>query len=151
MCGIAGFTHSNARSQREILDLALDAIRHRGPDQSGSFHSTAISMGAVRLKVIDLTGGDQPIVSEDGQHVIVFNGEIYNHPQLRPELERRGHRYATNSDTETILHLYEEYGEESVNHLRGMFSFAIWDSRCSTGLMTGYSVRKYGPTPSATR
>jgi asparagine synthase (glutamine-hydrolysing) len=86
-------------------------------------------MGFRRLSIIDVAGGHQPMANEDGTIWIVFNGEIYNHPELRFMLQGRGHRYATNSDTETILHLYEEYGDACVDHLRGMFAFAIWDVR----------------------
>lgn len=129
MCGIAGFTHRNSRSTGDLLDLALDAIRHRGPDQSGKFQSNAISMGAVRLKVIDLLGGDQPILSEDSQHVIVFNGEIYNHLEIRRELESLGHRFKSRCDTETVLAAFLQWDTSAFSRLRGMFAIAIWNER----------------------
>jgi asparagine synthase (glutamine-hydrolysing) len=104
-------------------------LHHRGPDDEGYFSSGPVAMGFRRLSIVDVTGGHQPMANEDGTVWIVFNGEIYNDPDLRPLLEQRGHCYATRSDTETILHLYEEYGEDCVHHLRGMFAFAIWDMR----------------------
>lgn len=103
-------------------------LLHRGPDDEGVHVDGFVGLGFRRLSIIDLVTGHQPMTNEDGTLRIVFNGEIYNHPELRPALERRGHRYTTNSDTETILHLYEEYGDECVHHLRGMFAFAIWDA-----------------------
>ena len=106
-----------------------DAIRHRGPDDEGLRASEGIGLGMRRLSIIDVAGGHQPIANEDGSVHVVFNGEIYNHHELRRELEGRGHRFATRSDTETIVHGYEEYGDDVVRHLRGMFTFAIWDSR----------------------
>ena len=126
MCGIAGFTHRNARFRRDLIELAVDAIRHRGPDQSGHFHSSTVSLGAVRLKVIDLIGGDQPIVSEDGQHVIVFNGEIYNHLEIRAELQSLGHRFQSRCDTETALRAFLQWDTSAFARFRGMFALAIW-------------------------
>ena len=104
-------------------------IRHRGPDDRGSLHSGPIALGFQRLSIVDLSGGHQPMCNEDRSVWIVFNGEIYNHTELRPGLERLGHCFASNSDTETIIHLYEEYGDDCVSHLQGMFAFAIWDAR----------------------
>src|SRR5689334_23196080 len=130
MCGILGvLDFANRRLPEQNLEAALNAIRHRGPDDEGTFISGPITLGFRRLSIVDLARGHQPMSNEDGTLWIVFNGEIYNHPELRPILEQRGHRYSTNSDTETILHLYEEYGEDCVHHLRGMFAFAIWDTR----------------------
>ena len=103
------------------------AMEHRGPDSRGRFEDDGISLGVQRLAVIDVEGGDQPIASEDGSVVVVCNGEIYNFAQLRDELSRRGHRFSTRSDTEVIVHLYEELGERCVERLRGMFAFAVWD------------------------
>src|SRR4051794_2716223 len=105
----------------------LRTMRHRGPDGEGVFGDGQAALGAVRLAIIDLAGGQQPIQNEDGSITIVFNGEIYNYASLRVQLERQGHRFATNSDTETIIHAYEELGPECVQHLNGIFSFAIWD------------------------
>lgn len=131
MCGICGIVDlkGNRRVTVEDLQAMTSAIRHRGPDDQGDLISGPVGLGFRRLSIVDLATGHQPMTNEDGTVWIVFNGEIYNHPQLRPALEERGHRYATNSDTETILHLYEEYGEDCVQHLRGMFAFAIWDLR----------------------
>ncbi len=103
------------------------AIRHRGPDDDGFFVRGGVGLGMRRLSIIDVAGGHQPIFNEDRSCAIVYNGEIYNHRAVRSELEKRGHRYATKSDTETILHAYEEYGVDCVKHLRGMFAIAIWD------------------------
>jgi len=129
MCGICGIVDLNpdARFSGEHLEAMANAIRHRGPDDHGEFVLGPVGLGFRRLSIVDLKSGHQPMSNEDGTVWIVFNGEIYNHAQLRPELERRGHRYRTTSDTETIVHLYEEYGESCVDHLRGMFGFAIWD------------------------
>ena len=109
-----------------------DAIRHRGPDDSGFYSDGPMYLGHRRLSIIDLQTGHQPMSSEDGAIWIVFNGEIFNHASLRTVLEAAGHSYATRSDTETILHAYEEYGVDCVNHFRGMFSFALWDRRART-------------------
>ena len=126
MCGIAGFTHGRRAATPGRIQEAVASIIHRGPNQQGVFESEAVSLGAARLKVIDMQGGDQPILSADGNTVIVFNGEIYNHLELRQELERRGHRFRTHSDTETILNAFVEWGTECFARLRGMFAVALW-------------------------
>jgi asparagine synthase (glutamine-hydrolysing) len=129
MCGISGIFHPD-RSQRvnsETLLLMNAQIVHRGPDDDGYFVEENVGLAMRRLSIIDVRTGHQPISNEDQRIWIVFNGEIYNHQELRKDLESRGHRYRTKSDTETIVHLYEEYGEECVKFLRGMFAFAIWD------------------------
>jgi asparagine synthase (glutamine-hydrolysing) len=130
MCGIAGIVHANpeARVTESQLSAMCDAIRHRGPDDDGYLVAGGTGLGMRRLSIIDVAGGHQPIFNEDRSLAIVFNGEIYNHLEVRAELERRGHRYATRTDTETILHAYEEYGDACVTHLRGMFGIAIWDA-----------------------
>ena len=130
MCGIAGIVHSDPRSPvaEATLRAMCAAIRHRGPDDNGVFVDGPAAIGMQRLSIIDVAGGHQPIFNEDRTCVIVYNGEIYNHLEVRRELERRGHRYTTRSDTETILHAYEEYGTQCVKHLRGMFTIAIWDA-----------------------
>jgi asparagine synthase (glutamine-hydrolysing) len=120
MCGIAGTTNGSA-------DDMLRALVHRGPDSGGSYSDGPLSIGARRLSIIDLAGGDQPIENEDGTLVVVQNGEIYNYPELRRDLERAGHRFRTNCDTEVHLHLYEEHGAEYARLLRGMFAVALWD------------------------
>ena len=127
MCGIAGCIGS--REGREQLERMLDVQRHRGPDDRGVLAEPPIHMGQVRLSIIDLSGGHQPIPNEDETIWVVCNGEIYNHEALRSTLTERGHAFRTRSDTEVILHLYEEYGKSCVDHLRGMFAFAIWDRR----------------------
>jgi len=131
MCGIAGIVSSDPREriERELVHRMCQAIVHRGPDAEGLFAKHNTGLGMRRLSVIDLAGGHQPIFNEDGSIWIVFNGEIYNFPELRPELEKAGHRFATNSDTEVIVHLYEDMGSECVEKLRGMFAFALYDER----------------------
>jgi asparagine synthase (glutamine-hydrolysing) len=130
MCGICGVLEleGGRRVSREHVEAMAQKLVHRGPDDAGYYLNPPVALGFRRLSIVDLSGGHQPMSNEDGTVWIVFNGEIYNHASLRPDLERRGHRYATRSDTETILHLYEEYGDDCVHHLRGMFALAIWDS-----------------------
>ena len=128
MCGIAGYVTSQpAPPNRATLERMTDSIRHRGPDESGYYQDAQASLGHRRLSIIDLATGQQPMANEDGRLRIVYNGEIFNHADLRPELERAGHRYSTRCDTEAILHAYEEYGPACVERFRGMFAFAIWD------------------------
>jgi asparagine synthase (glutamine-hydrolysing) len=131
MCSINGlfnFDPSRRVAADDVHAMRLVA-RHRGPDDHGIFLSANIGLGFNRLSVIDLAGGHQPMANEDETVWIVFNGEIYNFASLREELRRRGHRFRTHSDTETIVHAWEEFGEKCVDRLRGMFAFAIWDSR----------------------
>lgn len=111
------------------MERATSTMRHRGPDDAGYFLGDHIGLGHRRLSIIDLEGGHQPIFNEDGSKCVVFNGEIYNFQDLREDLISRGHQFATRSDTETILHAYEQWGESCVEHLRGMFAFAVWDSK----------------------
>ncbi len=132
MCGINGIALSS-RSER-CLDAGLvermrDVIAHRGPDDVGLYFDGRVGLGHRRLSIVDVAAGHQPMTNEDGTLHIVYNGEVYNHADHRPALEARGHTYRTHCDTETILHLYEEHGERCVEHLRGMFAFAIWDER----------------------
>ncbi len=132
MCGINGIAFSS-KSHHTIdaneLERMRDVIRHRGPDDSGLFIAGPIGLGHRRLSIVDVAAGHQPMTNEDGALQITYNGEIYNHSDFRELLESKGHTYRTHCDTETILHLYEEYGESCVEHLRGMFAFAIWDTR----------------------
>jgi len=131
MCGICGKVHFDLNrpvNQNDIHKMT-DLITHRGPDDSGYYFKENVGFGFRRLSIIDLNNGHQPLSNEDGTIWIVFNGEIYNHLTLREELIKRGHQFKTKSDTETIVHLYEEYGSDCVNHLRGMFGFAIWDEK----------------------
>ena len=135
MCGIVGTLNLTQQHpiRQEGLRQMLGAIRHRGPDQFGVYvfqdAHDGVGLGNARLSIIDLGGGQQPISNEDGTLWIVFNGEIFNYVELRPELERLGHRFQTDSDTEVIVHLYEQYGADCLAHLNGQFAFAIWDER----------------------
>ena len=131
MCGIAGIAGvaRDCRVEAAEVRRMCDAIVHRGPDDEGVMVQGHVGLGMRRLSIIDLASGHQPIHNEDRNIWIVFNGEIYNFLELRPELEKRGHHFYTNTDTEAIVHLYEEFGDECVQKLRGMFAFAIWDER----------------------
>lgn len=133
MCGIAGFINKEKNApideRADLLDQMCRVITHRGPDEQGTVVTGRAALGMRRLSIIDLKSGQQPIYNEDGNLAIVFNGEIYNYLELKKELEARGHRFKTNSDTETIVHAFEEFGADCVRHLRGMFAFAIWDKR----------------------
>jgi asparagine synthase (glutamine-hydrolysing) len=131
MCGICGVYSYNSSEpvDRDVLEGMLTRIRHRGPDEEGMHVDGGVGLGSRRLSIIDLSGGTQPIYNEDRTVVVVFNGEIYNYRELRSALERRGHTLATSSDTEVIVHLYEEAGDDCVQELRGMFAFALWDAR----------------------
>jgi asparagine synthase (glutamine-hydrolysing) len=126
LCGIAGFTHSSSPPGDGRIQAAVQSLIHRGPDQQGAYESSAVSLGAARLKIIGLEGGDQPIVSTDGRTVIAFNGEIYNHAELRFELERLGHRFRSRTDTETVLAAFREWDTDCFPRLRGMFAAALW-------------------------
>ncbi|HWZ81670.1 MAG TPA: asparagine synthase (glutamine-hydrolyzing) [Terriglobales bacterium] len=134
MCGIAGILEfgRDARADSPALRAMCQIIAHRGPDDDGFYTDGPCGIGMRRLSIVDLATGHQPISNEDGSITIVFNGEIYNHKLLREQLVARGHHYRTHSDTETIVHLYEEYGRDCVKHLRGMFAFAIWDRNKKT-------------------
>ena len=131
MCGIAGyFNHLSGRpAEQGLVESMTHALRHRGPDDHGFLVEGPLALGMRRLSIIDLAGGHQPIGNEDGSVQIVFNGEIYNHRELRLGLEARGHRFSTRSDTEVIVHLYEEHGLDALDHLNGMFGLALWDAR----------------------
>jgi asparagine synthase (glutamine-hydrolysing) len=125
MCGIVGMY---GFVDKNLLHKMMDIITYRGPDDSGIFEDSNIALGIRRLSIIDIEGGHQPIHNEDESIWIVFNGEIYNFKELRGELERKGHSFYTLTDTEVIVHLYEEFGENCVSYLRGMFAFAMWDA-----------------------
>ncbi len=130
MCGIAGQARSDgATPDAEVIARMCEAMRHRGPDSRGVHTAPGVGLGIQRLRIIDLDTGDQPIFNEDGTVAVVLNGEIYNFRELRAELESRGHRFATRSDTEVIVHLYEEEGIHCVKRLHGMFGLAVWDAR----------------------
>src|ERR671932_525770 len=128
MCGIAGMVRRRDRAvDAALLQRMCDALRHRGPDEEGQYLNGPVGLAMRRLAIIDLAGGQQPIHNEDGTAWIVFNGEIYNYKELRLQLEKLGHQFYTDSDTEAIVHAYEQYGADCPRHLRGMFAFAIWD------------------------
>jgi asparagine synthase (glutamine-hydrolysing) len=130
MCGIAGFvTVEPSSPQKSILERMTDSIRHRGPDNFGFYQDEYASLGHRRLSIIDVPGGQQPMTNEDRTVWLTYNGEIFNHSDVRPDLEKAGHCYATHCDTETVLHAYEEYGPACLDRLRGMFAFALWDKR----------------------
>ena len=129
MCGICGIASPVGVPDLDRLAAMSAALVHRGPDSAGEHADGPVAIAARRLSIIDLAGGDQPIANEDGSCVVVQNGEIYNYPELRRELEREGHVFATHSDTEVLVHLYEQHGPEFARRLRGMFAVAIWDAR----------------------
>ena len=142
MCGIAGFVESPsvaepfpAERRRALIGAMCDAIRHRGPDDEGAWSDHGVAIGMRRLSIIDLAGGHQPIHNEDRTVWIVFNGEIYNFGELRRQLEQAGHRFYTSTDTEAIVHAYEQWGAAAISRLRGMFGLAIWDTRSRTLLL----------------
>jgi asparagine synthase (glutamine-hydrolysing) len=131
MCGICGLATAEPglTADLEAVRRMNSSLTHRGPDSEGVFHGEGVALAMRRLSIIDLEGGDQPIGNEDGSVVVIQNGEIYNYRRLRSELEARGHRFATASDTEVLVHLYEEYGDAFIKRLRGMFAVALWDAR----------------------
>jgi asparagine synthase (glutamine-hydrolysing) len=131
MCGICGIVTANQSQwpDRALIERMRDTIVHRGPDGAGTHTGPGVGLGHRRLSIVDVAHGQQPMYSEDQRYVIVYNGEVFNHPVLKPELESAGVRYRTRSDTETVLHLFERLGERAVERLRGMFAIAIWDTR----------------------
>src|SRR5262249_7924544 len=126
MCGIAGFTTLKWPGNRDVAQRITAGIAHRGPDQHGIHEGSVATLCAVRLKIIDLAGGDQPMVSDDGNTVIAFNGEMYNHREVRKELEGLGHRFRSNCDTETVLRAFEQWDTQCFERFRGMFAVALW-------------------------
>jgi asparagine synthase (glutamine-hydrolysing) len=133
MCGIAGMLDLMGRAvEKPVLKRLCDTLAHRGPDEEGYFLRNGTGLGQRRLSIIDLSTGRQPLGNEDGTVWVTFNGEIYNFQELRQRLEKAGHRFATHSDTEVIVHAYEQYGVECVRQFRGMFAFALWDERQRT-------------------
>lgn len=130
MCGIAGAASADpGRIPRELVDRMTAAIEHRGPDEGGRYDAPHVSLAIRRLRIIDLVSGSQPIANEDETVWVVMNGEIYNFQELREELAARGHHFRTRTDTECLVHLYEEHGDDLVTRLRGMFAFALWDTK----------------------
>src|SRR5215210_6560292 len=161
MCGIAGKVTQRGDVPAGLVEEMCEREVHRGPDSRGIHRSTGAVLGIQRLRIIDLETGDQPIYNEDRSVAVVFNGEIYNFPELRADLERRGHSFYTHSDTEVIAHLYEERGPDLVEELNGMFSLAVWDERrrrlgrsgatsTSSRRPTPWSGRTGGPPSSGT-
>src|SRR6187200_2609127 len=136
MCGIAGFVESPATrspfggdGSRALVHRMCDVIRYRGPDDEGLLVEDGVALGMRRLSIIDLSTGHQPIHNEDRTVWVVFNGEIYNFRELRLELEAAGHHFYTSTDTEVIVHAYEQWGSDAIRRLRGMFGLAIWNTR----------------------
>ena len=131
MCGICGYTYidKTKRPSESVLKAMLDTLALRGPDDEGIYLKDNVALGHRRLSIIDLKSGHQPMLNEDGSIVIVYNGEIYNFPELKNALQEKGHVFKTHSDTEVILHAYEEYGTDCIKYFNGMFAFAVWDSR----------------------
>jgi asparagine synthase (glutamine-hydrolysing) len=130
MCGIAGFVAPRGeRAHRDIVARMVAALRHRGPDAVGYHVDGRVALGVARLRVIDLDTGDQPMAREDGSVSVVLNGEIYDFAARRAELESRGHRFRSRSDTEIVAHGWEEEGERCLDRLNGMFALALWDAR----------------------
>jgi len=125
MCGIYGVVGKGI--DQNYLERATSTLVHRGPDNAGYYLDRHVGLGHRRLSIIDLSGGHQPIFNEDRSRLIICNGEIYNHLALREQLQARGHHFSTSSDSEVALHAWEEWGESSIERLRGMFAYAIWD------------------------
>ena len=129
MCGFAGFV-GEVDDREQVLVNMMNTIVHRGPDSAGKYVDEDAALGFRRLSIIDLSSvGDQPLYNEDRSMVLVFNGEIYNYQDLREELKAAGHEFVSNTDSETLIHGYEEWGEKLVDRLRGMYAFAIWDTK----------------------
>lgn len=132
MCGFCGFVNTNIDNKKLILNNMMDTIAHRGPDSAGEYIDEHISMGFRRLSFLDLEAGAQPIYNEDGRFILTFNGEIYNFMEIREKLIAAGHVFKTHTDSEVLVHGYEEYGTNLLDHLRGMFAFVIWDKKEQT-------------------
>ncbi|MFZ0456826.1 MAG: asparagine synthase (glutamine-hydrolyzing), partial [Ignavibacteriaceae bacterium] len=128
MCGIAGILSQN-KEQRNCISDVTKSLSHRGPDNEGFYRDDNIALGQRRLSIIDLSNGNQPISNESGDLQLICNGEIYNSPDLRESLLKNGHHFKTSTDVEVILHLYEDFGKDCIKYLRGMFAFAVWDSK----------------------
>src|SRR5688572_5365542 len=135
MCGITGLFYRNAACSPQMLTDMRDSVLHRGPDDGDNFIEGPLGLGHRRLSIVDLGGGHQPMFTEDGRFVVIYNGEIYNYPQLRRELEAQGARFRTQSDTEVILHLHARLGDAAVERLNGIFAYALWDRTTRTLLL----------------
>ena len=133
MCGICGIVKTRETVTEEEIRAMRDVLSHRGPDQAGTWVQGRVGLGHCRLSIIDLSEqGSQPMFNETGSIALVFNGEIYNFQEIRRVLETKGHIFRSHSDSEAIIHAYEEYGVDCLQHLRGMFAFALWDSETET-------------------
>jgi len=132
MCGITGWLNLDNKSNHEaeaVLHSMCETIVHRGPDSEGLWIDDQAALGMRRLSIIDLKTGDQPVFNCDRSVIVMMNGELYNYREVRADLEKLGHKFTTNSDTEILPHLYEEYGEALVDHVNGMYAFSLWDTR----------------------
>jgi asparagine synthase (glutamine-hydrolysing) len=130
MCGIAGILNLNSKQvEEESIISMLSSIYHRGPDESGVYFGNGIGLGNVRLSIIDLESGQQPMIDESGNYVIVYNGELYNYIELREALLEKGYKFKTSSDTEVVLNMFIHYGAECLSHFNGQFAFAIWNKK----------------------
>ncbi len=127
MCGIAGVLNYTEDPEK-LISAMIAAIQYRGPDEAGIFVDPSIALGHCRLSIVGLDDGSQPISNEDGTLWVVYNGEVFNYPELKADLQKKGHLFATHTDTEVLVHLYEEYGKEFLSLLNGQFAFAIWDT-----------------------
>jgi len=129
MCGIAGYfqLQNTCKPDYELISRMVNVIRHRGPDEFGAYFDNYCGLGQARLSIIDLAGGSQPLCNEDSSLWITYNGEIFNYIELRQQLEQTGHRFRTHSDTEVIVHAYEQWGENCLSHFNGQFAFAIYN------------------------
>src|SRR4030095_7557888 len=137
MCGIAGIAHSEGgRTDQHLVRRMCSLIARRGPDGEGFYFDDWVGLGMRRLAIIDVQTGQQPIANESQSVWVVFNGALYNYQERRRDLERRNHHFATSSDTECLVHLYEDFGDEAVSRLRGMFAFAIWDTEQKRRLLS---------------
>ena len=138
MCGIAGVFNTNLlpKPDARILKTMISRIQHRGPDGYGYYSDADIGLAHARLSIIDIEGGKQPIHNEDETIWVIFNGEIFNFIELREDLQKKGHHFYTKTDTEVIVHLYEEYGSSFVSHLNGQFAIALWDKKSKTLILT---------------
>ena len=129
MCGIAGFLHTEIISKpKQVLNAMLTRISHRGPDECGLYLSNEACIGSVRLSVVDVEKGQQPMTTSNGRYWISYNGEVYNHPELRAMLQKKGCRFETKSDTEVVLQMYQQFGPDCLSQLNGQFAMAIWDT-----------------------
>src|SRR6266404_2926552 len=133
MCGITGWVNLKKSTLKDhtksVLHSMCETIVHRGPNSEGIWMDDRVALGMRRLSIIDLKTGDQPVFSEDKSIIVMMNGELYNYREVRDKLEKKGHKFITQTDTEIVPHLYQEYGDDFVDHLNGMFAITLWDTR----------------------